>query len=90
MSAETTYTAEFHAGFCAKLTVSLQSGVRCEWQPALPRNLPAADREALISSYRTWRDECLTEFAQANDLTLHTIHRDGLDCIAFKRREVSP
>ena len=89
MSKEATYTAEFHSGYWATLNVSLK-GVRCEWTPDLPRNLPAADPDALVESYRIWRDGCLGEFAAANGLTIHTIHQDGVDCIAFRRREVTP
>jgi hypothetical protein len=88
MSTEATYTAEFRSGFRATLTVSFK-GFRCEWTPDLPRNLPPAERDALIESYRAWRDGCLAEFAEANNLTVHAIRQDGLDCIAFKRREVS-
>ena len=81
-----TFTAEFRSGLRATLTVSLR-GMRCEWTPDLPRNLTVPDRAALVAAYRDWRDGCLREFAQANDLTIQQVHVGGLDCITFARRE---
>lgn len=83
-AAESTYTAEFHSGYRATLTVSLK-GFRCEWSPDLPRSLKAADRDALLRAYRVWRDECLARFAEAQGLAVHCFEVDGIDCIAFSQ-----
>jgi hypothetical protein len=84
-----TFSAEFRAGVRATLSVSLK-GVKCQWTPDLPRNLPLADREALMASYRAWRDECLAEFARDNGMVVHTAQVDGVDVIAFRQPEVAP
>jgi hypothetical protein len=84
--AESTYSAEFHSGLRATLTVSLK-GFRCEWSPDLPRSLKAADRDALLTAYRAWRDQCLSDFARAHGLSIHSIRTAGGDAIAFFDQE---
>jgi hypothetical protein len=79
---EQTYSAEFGSGLRATLTVNMR-GMTCRWTPDLPRTLPEGDRAALLESYRTWRDDCLQDFARAHQLTVRTIRVDGLDCITF-------
>ena len=80
-----TFSAEFASGVRATLTVSVRA-VQCEWDPDLPRQLNIRERKALIESYRVWRDECLEEFATANNLEIQVFRVAGLDCIAFRQR----
>jgi len=85
-TAETTYSAEFHSGYRATLTVSVK-GVRCEWSPDLPRTLEPSDRDALLKAYRGWRDECLEDFARLNRLVMRSVRTDGIDAIVFSRTD---
>ena len=88
MSGPQVYTAEFHSGLRARLTVSVEA-VECEWTPDLPRNhLKAGERAAAIEAYRAWRDECLRDYARAHQLSLRTIRTpEGFDVLAFSRKE---
>lgn len=85
-SPQMTFSAEFAAGFRAMLTLSM-SGMQCEWTPNLPRGLRPAEREAMIATYRCWRDECAQEFARVHDLVLHTMCSPGFDAIFFTAKE---
>lgn len=81
-----TFTKQFPYGFRATLNVSMD-GMSCEWSPERPQRLPERQRAALLKSYRTWRDECLAQFAQVHHLTMRTVHTAAGDAIAFSDKE---
>lgn len=81
-----TFRAEFASGFRAMLTLTV-TGMQCEWSPRVPRGLPAAERDAMITAYRHWRDECAQEFARVHDLMLHTVCSPGFDAMFFTAKE---
>ena len=83
-----TFSAEFGSGFRATLTVS-SGGMECAWSPSTPRNLPPKERDALLETYRIWRDSCMRQFATVHGLTVKTILLDGLDCLVFVRKEAA-
>jgi hypothetical protein len=60
---ERTYAAEFRSGVRAELTLSPRD-VRIEWSPGFPRHLRGQRRRRFLQSYRTWRNECVADFAR--------------------------
>jgi hypothetical protein len=82
---ERTFTAEFHSGLRARLTIS-RTGTECEWTPDLPSRVlkNSETRERLLEAYRTWRDDCMREFARENGFALRTISIPGVgDALLF-------
>ena len=66
-----TYTAEFASGSRAELTLSL-GGMQCEWVPAVPR-LSGQRRRRFLAAYRTWRNECVEDFARRTGMSVAVI-----------------
>ena len=82
MSARRVYTAEFRGGLTARLCVSLE-GMEVQWIPDLPSKVRGINTRNLLEAYRSWRDECLADFAREYGLTIRRIHTPAGDVISF-------
>lgn len=66
---EHSYSCEFASGARAKLTLNL-TAARIDWTPDVPRSLKGQARRRFLAAYRTWRDECIADFARRSGISI--------------------
>jgi hypothetical protein len=72
------FSAEFRCGLRAELRLRMPEAgaaltcMDCEWTPR-PPDLSGRRGRQILASYRVWRNDCISKFAQAHGLEFRLI-----------------